>query len=111
MVNLLDPREGELICDPAAGSGGFLIRAFEHVRGRITAEVQAEKDRARAEIEAQGLAPEEEESRVDAAFAALNRELLASNDRNGRPIPASAGWHGGASSAATPNPAPRAPPR
>ena len=82
MVNLLDPREDELICDPAAGSGGFLIRAFEHVRGRIAAEVQAEKDRARAEIEAQGLAPEEEESRVDAAFAALNRELLASNDHN-----------------------------
>ena len=82
MVNLLDPREDELICDPAAGSGGFLIRAFEHVRGRIAAEIQAEKDRARAEIEAQGLAPEEEESRVDAAFAALNRELLASNDHN-----------------------------
>ena len=82
MVNLLDPREGELICDPAAGSGGFLIRAFEHVRARIAADVQAEKDRARAEIEAQGLAPEEEESRIDAAFAALNRELLASNDHN-----------------------------
>ena len=82
MVNLLDPREGELICDPAAGSGGFLIRAFEHVRGRVAAEVQAEKDRARAEVEAEGLAPEEEESRIDAAFAALNRELLASNDNN-----------------------------
>ena len=82
MVSLLDPREGELICDPAAVSGGFLIRAFEHVRARIAADVQAEKDRARAEIEAQGLAPEEEESRVDAAFAALNRELLASNDHN-----------------------------
>ena len=82
MVSLLDPREGELICDPAAVSGGFLIRAFEHVRARIAADVQAEKDRARAEIEAQGLAPEEEESQVDAAFAALNRELLASNDHN-----------------------------
>ena len=55
MVNLLDPREGDLICDPAAGSGGFLIRAFEHVRGRIAANVQAEKDRARAEIEARAL--------------------------------------------------------
>ena len=82
MVNLLDPREGELICDPAAGSGGFLIRAFEHVRSRIGTAVQAEKDRARAEIEAKDLEPEEEEARIDTAFAALNRELLSSNDQN-----------------------------
>ena len=45
MVNLLDPREGERICDPAAGSGGFLIRAFEHVRARVVVAVQAEEDR------------------------------------------------------------------
>ena len=82
MVNLLDPREGELICDPAAGSGGFLIRAFEHVRGQIAAAVQAEKDRERTEIEAKGLDPEEEEAQIDTAFATLNRELLSSNDQN-----------------------------
>ena len=57
--------------DPAAGSGGFLIRAFEHVRSRITAAVQAEKDQVRAEIEAKGLDPEEEETQIDTAFAAL----------------------------------------
>ena len=82
MVDLLDPREDELICDPAAGSGGFLIRTFEHVRGRITAAVQAEKDRARVEIEAKGLDPDEEAAEIDTAFAALNRELLCSNDQN-----------------------------
>ena len=82
MVGLLDPREGELICDPAAGSGGFLIRAFEHVRARIAADVQAEKDRARAEIEGRGLKAEDEEARVAEAFATLNRELLPSNDEN-----------------------------
>ena len=82
MVNLLEPREGELICDPAAGSGGFLIRAFEHVRSRVVVSVQAEKDRARAEIEAKGLDPEEEETQIDTAFASLNRELLSSNDQN-----------------------------
>ncbi|MDE0330565.1 MAG: N-6 DNA methylase [Nitrospinae bacterium] len=82
MVNLLDPKEGELICDPAAGSGGFLIRAFEHVRSQIAADIQVEKDQARIEIEEQGLEPEEEESRVDAAFAALNRELLPSDNQN-----------------------------
>ena len=82
MVSLLDPQEGELICDPAAGSGGFLIRAFEHVRAGIASAVQGEKDKARADIEAQGLDPEEEEARIDEAFAALNRELLASGDEN-----------------------------
>ena len=82
MVNLIDPVEGELICDPAAGSGGFLIRAFEHVRSRIVAAVQAEKDQARADIEAKGLDPKEEEAQINKAFAALNRELLSSNDQN-----------------------------
>lgn len=85
MVSLLDPREGELICDPAAGSGGFLIRAFEHVRGRIASAIQADKDKARAELEAKGLEPEEEEARIEQAFAALNRELLAADDEN-RPV-------------------------
>jgi len=95
MVSLLDPKEGELICDPAAGSGGFLIRAFEHVRARIGEEIQAEKDRARAEIEALGLDAEEEERRIDAAFADINRELLPSDDEN-RPLDTRVGrlaWH------------------
>lgn len=48
MVDLLDPQESELICDPAAGSGGFLIRAFEHVRNKISDDVQAKKDAFRA---------------------------------------------------------------
>ena len=82
MVNLLDPREGELICDPAAGSGGFLIRAFEHVRNQINAAIQAEKDRAKTDIETESLEPEEEEARIDAAFVELNRELLSSDDQN-----------------------------
>ena len=82
MIDLLDPREGELICDPAAGSGGFLIRAFEHVRARIAAEIQDEKDRKRTEIEALELELDEQDARIDAAFAALNRELLPSNDLN-----------------------------
>ena len=85
MVSLLDPREGELICDPAAGSGGFLIRAFEHVRGRIASAIQADKDKVRADLEGKGLDPEEEEAQIDQAFAALNRELLAADDEN-RPV-------------------------
>lgn len=70
MVAALDPREGELICDPAAGSGGFLIRAFEHVRAEIAADVQAAKDTARAQIEAMlGLSSDEREQRIAKLFA------------------------------------------
>ena len=32
MVELIDPKPGELICDPACGSAGFLISAAEHIR-------------------------------------------------------------------------------
>ncbi len=82
MVDLLDPQEGELICDPAAGSGGFLIRAFEHVRAHIVADIQQQKDAERARIEALGLPAEEEERQIEAAFAHLNQQLLPSGDNN-----------------------------
>jgi type I restriction enzyme M protein len=75
MVKLLDPIEGQLICDPAAGSGGFLIAAFEHVRTKIEADVQRAKDAKRTEIEALDLPDEEQEDRINEAFAELNREL------------------------------------
>lgn len=75
MVRLLNPREGELVCDPAAGSGGFLIHAFEHVRNAIEADVQARKDAERARIESLGLPEEKEEAEIDKAFALLNTEL------------------------------------
>jgi type I restriction enzyme M protein len=31
MVNLCDPRPGERICDPAAGTCGFLVNAWQHL--------------------------------------------------------------------------------
>lgn len=85
MVELLNPVEGELVCDPAAGSGGFLIKAFEHVRAAIQADIQARKDAERTRIEALGLPEDEEERQVEAAFAALNHELLPSGPDN-KPI-------------------------
>lgn len=75
MVDLLNPSEGEFVCDPAAGSGGFLIRAFEHVRHAIINDVQAKKDAARAAIEAKRLKEDEEVRRIDEFFVKLNRDL------------------------------------
>ena len=82
MVNLLNPQEGELICDPAAGSGGFLIRAFEHVRDQIATDIQRRKDEARTAVEAKKLKPDAEEKRIAEAFARLNQELLPSDTDN-----------------------------
>jgi type I restriction enzyme M protein len=32
IVNVVDPRLGETVLDPAAGTGGFLVEAFEHLK-------------------------------------------------------------------------------
>lgn len=40
MVEMLDPKEGETICDPCCGSGGFLITAFEYVRNKIDEDIK-----------------------------------------------------------------------
>lgn len=34
MINILDPKEGETIYDPACGTGGMLLEAVHHVRQR-----------------------------------------------------------------------------
>jgi type I restriction enzyme M protein len=75
MVQLLDPQEGQLVCDPCSGSGGFLIRAFEHIRNKIEADVQAKKDAARTDVESLNLPEEKEQNSIAKAFAALNRDL------------------------------------
>ncbi len=39
IVDRVDPRPGDVVLDPAAGTGGFLVEAFEHMttRGDLTA--------------------------------------------------------------------------
>lgn len=34
MVQFVDPKPGELICDPACGTAGFLISSAEHIRNK-----------------------------------------------------------------------------
>ena len=52
MVRMLDPKEGEIICDPASGSGGFLIRFFEIVRQQILADADRQYQEYKARLEA-----------------------------------------------------------
>ncbi len=52
MVRMVAPKEGEIICDPASGSGGFLIRFFEIVRQQILADADCQYQAYKTEIEA-----------------------------------------------------------
>lgn len=38
MAELVDPRLGETICDPACGTGGFLLAAYQHILSTYTSE-------------------------------------------------------------------------
>jgi len=52
MVRMVDPKEGDIICDPASGSGGFLIRFFEIVRQQILANADRQYQEFKAQVEA-----------------------------------------------------------
>ena len=52
MVRMVDPKEGDIICDPASGSGGFLIRFFEIVRQQILADADRQYQEFKAQVEA-----------------------------------------------------------
>jgi len=41
MVDLLNIREGMVVCDPCCGSGGFLIKAFEHIQALIDRDIHS----------------------------------------------------------------------
>jgi type I restriction enzyme M protein len=43
MIDLLDPHPGELLIDPACGSGGFLIVALEMIWSKVEAEAKKKK--------------------------------------------------------------------
>jgi type I restriction enzyme M protein len=69
MVRMLDPQEGDAVCDPASGSGGFLIRFFELVREQILGDVDRQYRAYAAELEKKKLS--------DAKRAELLREKYA----------------------------------
>lgn len=81
MTEILDPQEGEVICDPTCCSGGFLIKAFEYVREKIEADIRSKKDSLRLSIEGNDYdaLPEDKQVKIshsiDKMQAALNTEL------------------------------------
>ena len=85
MVSVLDPQEGEYICDPCCGSGGFLIRAFEYVREHIENEVEVRKEDVKKSLFTDDYSklPKKEQEKIDQkvidAFCKMNYELDINN--------------------------------
>ncbi|MDD7611187.1 MAG: N-6 DNA methylase [Spirochaetales bacterium] len=95
MVHILDPQEGEVICDPTCGSGGFLIKAFEYVREKIERDIKAAKDSLRHQLEGDDYESKSEEEQlkinkhIDEMQQKLNKELDTQQKGNEKNIPQS----------------------
>lgn len=85
MVSILDPQEGEYVCDPCCGSGGFLIKTFEYVREHIEKDIESQKEAVKQQCYGEdydSLSEKEKqkiETKVSEAFAHLNEELNINN--------------------------------
>lgn len=81
MVSILDPQEGEVICDPTCGSGGFLIKAFEYVREKIERDIKDVKNGLRKQLEGEDYDSKSEEEQllinkhIDKMQQIINKEL------------------------------------
>jgi type I restriction enzyme M protein len=87
MVEILDPQEGERICDPCCGSGGFLIKAFEYIREKIENDIQKTKDEIKKQYYTDEYDTLSEKKQLDIAkrieelFNNLNQEFILANNR------------------------------
>lgn len=87
MVSVLDPQEGELICDPCCGSGGFLIKSFEYVREKIEKDIENQKEDIKAQFygddydKMSDKKKIEVETEVARTFSYLNEELNINNEK------------------------------
>ena len=77
MVEVLDPQEGETICDPTCGSGGFLIKSFEYVRDKIEKDVENYKKELKAKLfdEKYEKLPEKEQLNVNEKYSNILKKI------------------------------------
>jgi type I restriction enzyme M protein len=81
MVEMADPKFGDIVCDPASGSGGFLIRFFAKVRERLTAEADAEYEATRAVVQKRKLPAKKKAELLRKADEHRRRLLDVKNDK------------------------------
>jgi len=72
---MVEPKEGDIICDPASGSGGFLIRFFELVREQIMADVDRQYREFKEQIESQALADSKRAELLSEKYEALQKTI------------------------------------
>lgn len=81
MTEILDPEEGEIICDPCCGSGGFLIKTFDYIKEKIEKSIQKEKERFKEKLTSEYPVDMTEDQQVelnkkiDIVFKQFNKEL------------------------------------
>lgn len=80
MIRMIQPKEGDVICDPASGSGGFLIRFFEIVRQQIMASADEEYRTLKAAIEKQKLSEAEKAKVLRSKWDQIQSQLDQRND-------------------------------
>ena len=85
MVEVLDPQEGETICDPTCGSGGFLIKAFEYIRDKIERDIQNTKENFKQQyydenfVSATDKTTDIIEQEISKIFSKLTNEIIVPN--------------------------------
>ena len=83
MIRMVDPKEADVICDPASGSAGFLIRFFEIVREQILADADAQYLAFKTELEKKKLSEAKKAEALRAKFAEI-QETLDQHKRESR---------------------------
>jgi type I restriction enzyme M protein len=75
MIRMIEPKEGDIICDPASGSGGFLIRFFEIVREQILADADAQYQAFKVELDKRNLSEVKKAEALRDKFAEIQTTI------------------------------------
>jgi type I restriction enzyme M protein len=75
MIRMVEPKERDVICDPASGSGGFLIRFFEIVRQQILADADKQYQAFRASLGKKKLTEAKRAELLRAKFAEIQKTI------------------------------------
>ena len=80
MVRMVEPREDDVICDPASGSGGFLIRFFELVREQILADADRQYQDYVAELGGKNLSDARRAEKLRTKYQELQETIDGRNE-------------------------------